>query len=202
MNEDSFFTCGRHPAWVAVLGAEGVLYSCEREREESGRGVSQREDEFSVPEELPAAGQTVSTRLRIERLFVYFQLIVYIYISSMYTDRNCYCSPCIISKMLSHSSTDAMNAYLSPPSWDGTERRSQNSCRRKTQDRRRSGERRRDPRDYDERPRLTFLAWLRSKTRFRLGVDRRKGREQRLFERRCSGPRSLLSQEELEALLK
>lgn len=95
----------------------------------------------------------------------------------------------------------AMNARLSPSAWDGTERRSPKSCRRRIPDRRQHGERRRDPRTGEQRKR-SLLSWLRSLTRKRLGVDRRKGTEQRMFERRCSGPRSLLTQEELEALLK
>jgi len=95
-----------------------------------------------------------------------------------------------------------MNARISSPSWDGIERRSKNSCRRINPDRRKSGERRRDPRRGNQVRKLTFLAWLRSITHSRLGVDRRKGTERRMFDRRCSGPRSLLTQEELEALLK
>lgn len=94
-----------------------------------------------------------------------------------------------------------MNARLNSSYWDGTERRSPNSCRRNTPDRRQNGERRRDPRTGEHRKR-SLLSWLRSLTRKRLGVDRRKGTEQRLFERRCSGPRSLLTQKELEELLK
>lgn len=69
-------------------------------------------------------------------------------------------------------------------------------------DRRNSGERRRDPRDGNQTRKRSLFAWLRSLTRSRLGVDRRKGIEQRMFDRRCSGPRSLLTQEELEALLR
>ncbi|SHO42764.1 hypothetical protein [Desulfopila aestuarii] len=95
-----------------------------------------------------------------------------------------------------------MNARIGTSSWDGIERRSHNSCRRQNPDRRNTGERRLDPRKGNQARKRSFLAWLRSLTRSRLGVDRRKGTEQRLFERRCSGPPSLLTQEELEALLR
>lgn len=91
--------------------------------------------------------------------------------------------------------TYAMNARISTPGWDGVERRSRSSCRRN------SSERRQDPRRGPTR-RRSLQAWLRSVTRGRPGVDRRKGAEQRLFERRCSDPHSLLTQEELEALLR
>ena len=95
-----------------------------------------------------------------------------------------------------------MNARISSSTWDGTERRSTNSCRRKNPDRRRGTERRHDPRHAGKSRRRSIIAWFRSLTRNRLGVDRRKGGDQRMYDRRCSGPRSLLTQEELEALLK
>lgn len=94
-----------------------------------------------------------------------------------------------------------MNVRINTLTWDGVERRSQNSCRRRNPDRRNCSERRQDPR-RGPTSRRSLLAWLRSLTRGRLGVDRRRGVEQRMFERRCSGTRSLLTQEELEALLR
>lgn len=104
------------------------------------------------------------------------------------------------NKNYSHTVYD-MNARLSTASWDGVERRSPNSCRRRSQERRMMQERRRDPRNGAS-ARRSLTAIIKSFTHGRLGVDRRKGFDQRLFERRCSGPRSLLSQEELDALLK
>lgn len=105
-----------------------------------------------------------------------------------------------IIRNLSYTVYD-MNARINTLIWDGVERRSQNSCRRRNPDRRNCSERRQDPRRGKTR-RRSLLAWIRSLIRGRLGVDRRKGVEQRMFERRCSGPRSLLTREELEALLR
>ncbi|WP_136809322.1 hypothetical protein [Desulfosediminicola flagellatus] len=93
-----------------------------------------------------------------------------------------------------------MNARISPPIWNDVERRKPNSCRRKTPDRRNSVERREDPRNGRTKKR-TFTAWIRSITKGRIGVDRRKGLEQRIYERRNNGFRSLLTQEEIDALL-
>ncbi|MFT5701811.1 MAG: hypothetical protein ACI8ZB_004712 [Desulforhopalus sp.] len=85
--------------------------------------------------------------------------------------------------------------------WNGVERRSANSCRRQSCDRRGFGERRQDTRmPYSTKRSLG--AWIRSLKGGRLGVDRRKGVERRIMERRCSRIVSLVTQEELEALLR
>lgn len=92
-----------------------------------------------------------------------------------------------------------MNAPISK-SWDGVERRTPNGCRRRSPERRSDRERRHDRRK-DPTRRRTLKEWIRSLTHARLGVDRRKGTDQRLFDRRSSMPRSLLTQEELHDLL-
>lgn len=84
--------------------------------------------------------------------------------------------------------------------WDGVERRCSNSCRRQSSDRRKSQERRRDIRiECNYKP--SVKARIRSIISGRLGVDRRKGGDQRLIDRRCCTIHSLVSPEELEALL-
>lgn len=85
--------------------------------------------------------------------------------------------------------------------WDGVERRTPNSCRRKNANRRQSPERRQDSR-LGGRAKRTFSAWVRSIISGRLGVDRRKGIERRIVERRRTDIQSLVTQEELDALLK
>lgn len=85
--------------------------------------------------------------------------------------------------------------------WDGTERRRPHSCRR-VSDRRNSRERRFDRRTATERHSRGFLGWLRSLTKARLGVDRRKIPDQRVIaNRRKLTPRSMLTREELKDLL-
>ena len=62
-------------------------------------------------------------------------------------------------------------------------------------------ERRTDRRDMSARKR-SLLGWLRAITHLRLGVDRRKGGDQRIRDRRSSSLRSLLTKDELDELLK
>ncbi|MFV0435877.1 MAG: hypothetical protein ACK5PS_00585 [Desulfopila sp.] len=96
-----------------------------------------------------------------------------------------------------------MNERGKTSSWDGIERRrGPNSCRRRNPDRRQGRERRHDPRNGDPQPRRSLAAWLRSIFNARLGVDRRKGGDQRSRKRRNDRPRSILTKEELDALLK
>ncbi len=83
---------------------------------------------------------------------------------------------------------------------NGIDRRGQNNFRRKNIDRRNSSERRQDPRTGCNIKR-SFSAWIRSLTSGRLGVDRRKGCERRLYDRRSSDSCSLITREEMEALL-
>ncbi len=85
--------------------------------------------------------------------------------------------------------------------WDGTERRKK-SRRQDNNDRRRSVERRCDTRDSRRKPKKTLRTWVRSLTNARLGVDRRKGKDQRtIHDRRNPSPRSMLTKEELADLL-
>ena len=84
--------------------------------------------------------------------------------------------------------------------WDGVERRSSNSCRRQNSDRRKSQERRRDIR-IECNCKRSVKARIRSIISGRLGVDRRKGGDRRMIDRRCCTIHSLVSPEELEALL-
>ena len=92
-----------------------------------------------------------------------------------------------------------------PPSavlvWDGIERRQAANRRRQNQERRSLQERRTDRRE-GATSRRGFLAWLRSLTHARLGVDRRKGGNQRVRDRRNATLRSLLTKDELNDLLK
>ncbi len=86
-------------------------------------------------------------------------------------------------------------------SWDGSERRQPNSCRR-VADRRSNHERRHDPRTEGMVTPRGLFAWLRALTRRRLGVDRRKNPDQRRGNRRNAALRSLLTREELADLLR
>lgn len=85
-------------------------------------------------------------------------------------------------------------------SWDGVERRQPGSCRRQSSDRRRSPERRQDTR-INSNPKRSVKARIRSIIGVRLGVDRRKGWDRRIIERRSTGIHSLVTPEELDALL-
>lgn len=86
--------------------------------------------------------------------------------------------------------------------WDGVERRKPHSCRRKNE-RRSFQERRFDRRDAGEKRRQKLYGWLRSLTKARLGVDRRKNADRRVTpNRRLNNPKSLLTKEELADLLK
>ncbi len=86
--------------------------------------------------------------------------------------------------------------------WDGKERRRNREDRRQGRDRRRHSERRQDHRLASGGRRLPLFCRLRSLTRPRLGVDRRKGgdRRQAPVDRRRQ-PSSILSPEEIAALL-
>ena len=93
---------------------------------------------------------------------------------------------------------------MNPPvykTWDGTERRKPNSCRRQSE-RRSSRERRYDRREGSTKNR-GFYGWIRSLLKARLGVDRRKNIDRRVVaDRRSPTPRSMLTKEELADLLK
>lgn len=87
--------------------------------------------------------------------------------------------------------------------WNGVERRTNTRDRRQSNGRRSPRERRLDKRvaSNSKRP-LSLLDRLRKLTRPRLGVDRRKGGDQRILgDRRKSYPAALLTKEELAALL-
>jgi hypothetical protein len=79
--------------------------------------------------------------------------------------------------------------------------------RRKDQDRRKSGdrrskeERRHDFRDGNSGQRKTIRVWLRSVTKTRLGVDRRKNDRRENSERRMPQLGVFLTQEEIADLL-
>ncbi len=74
--------------------------------------------------------------------------------------------------------------------------------RRNSGDRRKSSERRSDLRTIGEQKR-SFKVWVKSLTNPRLGVDRRKGGDQRSpFSTQDMNIKSLLSPEELSELLK
>lgn len=85
--------------------------------------------------------------------------------------------------------------------WDGVERRNPSNSRRRNSERRNLQERRNDRRTGSSNKR-TFAQWLRSLVHTRLGVDRRKGGDQRIRDRRSNSLRSLLTKDELDALLK
>ncbi|WP_457575810.1 hypothetical protein [Desulfomarina sp.] len=83
--------------------------------------------------------------------------------------------------------------------WDGTERRKKN---RRQGNRRKSMERRCDTRENRRKQKKNLRTWVRSLTNSRLGVDRRKGKDQRtIHDQRNPSPRSMLTKEELADLL-
>ena len=86
--------------------------------------------------------------------------------------------------------------------WDKEERRKGGSGRREFSERRAANERRFDYRDAEQPPRRSIKSWVRALSNARLGVDRRKGSERRLQDRRSLELRSLLSSEEIEAFLR
>lgn len=80
--------------------------------------------------------------------------------------------------------------------------RRKNKDRRRTGDRRSQTERRNDFRDESSPgQRMSLRVWLRSKTKSRLGVDRRKGERRSFSDRRQQKPHVLLSREEIHDLL-
>ncbi len=86
--------------------------------------------------------------------------------------------------------------------WDEVERRKNGNERREFFDRRLTNERRFDYRESNPPPRRTIRSWMRSLSNARLGVDRRKGADRRnQDDRRSKEPRSLLTSEEIAALL-
>ncbi len=89
------------------------------------------------------------------------------------------------------------------PKQDKTERRTNVEGRREENDRRLIDERRFDFREARPPARRSVKAWMRSLTNARLGVDRRKKEDRRIFDkRRSQDMRSLLTPEELADLLK
>lgn len=104
------------------------------------------------------------------------------------------------SSKIRHDSARELIVPIPRFSWDGVERRQPGSCRRQSSDRRRSAERRQDTR-INSNPKRSVKARIRSIIGVRLGVDRRKGGDRRIIERRSTGIRSLVTPEELDALL-
>ncbi len=86
--------------------------------------------------------------------------------------------------------------------WDQTERRKPVRERREDTERRFAVERRFDFREADPPARRSIKAWMRSLTHARLGVDRRKGIERRIVDRRSEALRSLLTPGEIADLLR
>jgi len=86
--------------------------------------------------------------------------------------------------------------------WDKTERRTPVHERRENTERRFDEERRFDFREATPPVRRSVKAWMRSLTNARLGVDRRKGIERRIIDRRSEELRSLLTPEEIADLLR
>ena len=79
----------------------------------------------------------------------------------------------------------------------------QTGCRRVRPDRRVQGERRSDPRGGGCGRKRSLIAWVRTLTNPRIGVDRRTGVDRRRTEpERTIRIKSLLTQEELSELLK
>ena len=79
----------------------------------------------------------------------------------------------------------------------------QTGCRRVRSDRRVQGERRSDPRGGGSGRKRSVIAWVRTLTNPRIGVDRRKGVDRRRNEpERTIRIKTLLTQEELSELLK
>jgi len=87
--------------------------------------------------------------------------------------------------------------------WNGAERRTRTDDRRQTNGRRVPQERRLDERVTSlSKQQLSLMGRFRKLTRPRLGVDRRKGSDQRVMDdRRNTCPAALLTKEELSALL-
>jgi hypothetical protein len=86
--------------------------------------------------------------------------------------------------------------------WNEKERRSDRNDRREFSERRMFRERRYDHRNAGTPVRRSFRAWIRFLVNPRLGVDRRKKEERRLYEdRRSQKLRSILTPEELADLL-
>ena len=86
--------------------------------------------------------------------------------------------------------------------WDEIERRNPAKERRISSERRYAAERRFDFRESQPLVRRSVKAWVRSFTNARLGVDRRKGVERRMVDRRSEELRSLLTPEEIADLMK
>ena len=88
--------------------------------------------------------------------------------------------------------------------WNGADRRNSSYARRQRGDRRSRLERRLDIRveSTTARHNLSLKNWFRMLVHPRLGVDRRKGINQRIFDdRRGKNPAFILTQEEISALL-
>jgi hypothetical protein len=83
------------------------------------------------------------------------------------------------------------------------ERRINTSDRRKDKDRRSQSERRFDSRVSGTKQKKTIRIWLREKTQARLGVDRRKNEDRRIWgdRRQQPLPQSILTREEIDDLL-
>ena len=81
------------------------------------------------------------------------------------------------------------------------EERRKNGDRRESKERRSSEERRHDFRDGSNGPKRTIKIWLRSITKARLGVDRRKEERRNLSDRRQPHLQPLLTPEEIKDLL-
>lgn len=76
-----------------------------------------------------------------------------------------------------------------------------NRERRLNGDRRSATERRHDFRDGSHGKRKTIRVWIRSVTKARLGVDRRKGERRSKYDRRQQNTHAVLSKDELRDLL-
>jgi hypothetical protein len=110
-------------------------------------------------------------------------------------------TPAADSSFAPYDTTKELIVPLIRGSWDGVERRQQGSCRRQVSDRRTTPERRKDTR-IDCSSKRSVKARIRSIIGGRLGVDRRKGCDRRVAERRSTSIRSLVTPEELDALLR
>lgn len=86
--------------------------------------------------------------------------------------------------------------------WNEIERRKPARERRESSDRRFKDERRFDFREIHPPACRSVTAWMRSLINARLGVDRRKGDERRIVDRRSAALRSLLTPEEIADLLR
>ncbi len=85
--------------------------------------------------------------------------------------------------------------------WNEIERRKPARERRERSGRRFKNERRFDFREAQPPARRSVKAWMRSLINARLGVDRRKGTERRIVDRRSAELRSLLTPQEIADLL-